>query len=127
MGRDAHPPLNRIAAQAPFRFVRPQPAAESHADRRMMDTSLPRPRPSVRIERLPDGSALLHEPESDAIYAITVTAAVAWDLARDGNSVEEIAVHLAETYDVALPDARRDLAALVDRLAGLGLLEGDGR
>jgi hypothetical protein len=79
------------------------------------------------MERLPDGSALLHDPESDAIYAITVTAAIAWDLYVGGSGIEEIAERLARLFEVSVPDARRDLTVLLDQLAGLGLIERDGR
>ena len=78
------------------------------------------------MERLPDGSGLLHDPERDAIYAVTVTAAIAWELYRGGSSVEGIAEHLARLFAVSVPDARRDLAALLDQIAGLGLLQGGG-
>jgi len=75
------------------------------------------------MERLPDGSGLLHDPESDAVYAITVTAAIAWEMYRGGARTEAIAEHLARLFDVSVPDARRDLAVMLDQLADLGLLQ----
>jgi hypothetical protein len=92
-----------------------------------MNTTSSRLRTSVRIEALPDGSALLHDVETDAIYAINATAAVAWELYMGGMTVEHIADQLALIFDVSAAAVHADVATLLDQLAELELLQMDGR
>jgi hypothetical protein len=79
------------------------------------------------MEPLPDGSALLHNRETDAIYAINTTAAIAWELYMGGTPVERIADQLALIFDAPVGAVRDDVATLLERLADLRLLQMDGR
>jgi hypothetical protein len=92
-----------------------------------MNTTSPHQRISVRIEPLPDGSALLHDLETDAIYAINATAAIVWELYMGGTPVDQIADQLALIFEASVADVRDDVATLLDQFAGLHLLQMDGR
>ena len=96
----------------------------------MRGRATPRRRPDVRRETLPDGSAVLYDPQRQLSYAITASAVRVWDGCDGCQSEAAIVASLAEVYEAEPVVIARDVAALLDHLASLGLLvpagDGDG-
>lgn len=83
----------------------------------------PRHRADIRIERMPDGSAVLFDPRNSMTYAITHSAALVWDACDGMASIDAITDTLADTYDADRDVIARDVEALLTHLRGLGLFE----
>jgi hypothetical protein len=86
-----------------------------------------RRRLDVRCEPLPDGSAVLYDPVAETAYAISESAALVWELCDGAHTATAIGGELAAVYDAPADVIARDVAALLDRLLELGLLERAGR
>ncbi len=90
-----------------------------------MTASLPRRRLGVRIESLPDGSAVLYDPTTRMTYAITASAAQVWEWCDGAHSPAAMVEGLAALYDAPPDVIARDVDALLDRFAEAGLLDRD--
>ncbi len=90
-------------------------------------TFWPLARPDVRCTPLPDGSAVLYDPTTETAYAISESAALVWELCDGAHTRVAITEELAAVYDAPAHIIARDVAALLDRLLELGLLERAGR
>lgn len=88
-----------------------------------MSVSLPRRRPGVRVESLPDGSAVLYDPTTSMAYAITASAAQIWEWCDGAHDPAAMVAGLAELYDAPAEVIARDVAALIARLRAAGLFE----
>lgn len=86
-----------------------------------------RRRGDVRCEPLPDGSAVLYDPEAETAYAISESAALVWELCDGAHSATAIGQELATVYDAPADVIARDVDALLRRFQELGLLERAGR
>ena len=94
----------------------------------MRGRATPRRRPDVRRETLPDGSGVLYDPQRQLSYAITASAVRVWDGCDGCQSEAAIVACLSEVHEAEPVVIARDVAALLDHLASLGLLvpAGDG-
>lgn len=59
----------------------------------------------------------------DGLYALNETAAVVWRLAAEGLPESDIAIRLADEFDVSAATAAADTARVLDELLNLGALE----
>ncbi len=91
-----------------------------------MTLSPPRRRPDIRIEHLPDGSAVLFDPRNSMTYAVTQSAAMVWEACDGAHPLDAITDTLADTYDAPREVIARDVDALLSHFQGLGLFEPDG-
>jgi hypothetical protein len=91
-----------------------------------MAPALPRRRPNIRLERLPDGSGVLYDPQNAMTYAVTASAVLVWEACDGTHSALAITERLAGVYDAPHEQIARDVAALLAHLDGLGLFEPDG-
>jgi hypothetical protein len=69
-----------------------------------------------------DGEAVIISPEDSHVHELNETASLIWKHADGRHSVDEIALIVAEGYDVPLPRARADVSELIEILGGKGLL-----
>lgn len=69
----------------------------------------------VRLRREADGTAMLLVPEGALM--LNPTAAAALELLDGQRSIAEIALQMAETFDVTEEQAREDVGTLLARLA----------
>jgi hypothetical protein len=88
-----------------------------------MNPRQPRRRPDVRVERLPDGSAVLFDPRTQMTYAVTASAALVWETCDGVATPTDIAGRLADVYDAASDVIARDVDALLAHFREIGLLE----
>ena len=59
----------------------------------------------------------------NGLIILNDTAACAWELLAEERMLDELAVAVAEQFDVAAEIARADLRIFVDEITRLGLLE----
>lgn len=90
---------------------------------RTVTALLPQRRLDVRVEPLPDGSAVLYDPRAETAYAISESAALVWELCDGTHGAAAITEELATVYDAPPERIARDVDALLRRLHELGLLE----
>lgn len=90
---------------------------------RTVTALLPQRRLDVRVEPLPDGSAVLYDPRAETAYAISESAALVWELCDGTHGAAAITEELAAVYDAPLARIARDVDALLRHLHELGLLE----
>lgn len=91
-----------------------------------MTLSSPRRRADIRIERLPDGSAVLFDPETMMTYAVTHSAVMVWEACDGAHSPDAITLALTDAYDAPPDIITQDVDALLAHFHDLGLLEPDG-
>ncbi len=65
----------------------------------------------------------LYDPRTRMTYAITSSAALVWEACSGTATVSDIARQLSEIYDAPIEVIARDVAALIDDLARLDLLD----
>lgn len=107
--------------------MHPTPSVEHSLSDSLSATFRPLARPDVRCTPLPDGSAVLYDPATETAYAISESAALVWELCDGAHGAAAITEELATVYDAPADIIARDVAALLDRLLELGLLERAGR
>lgn len=73
--------------------------------------------------RLIEGEAVLIVPSRREAHVLNETGSAAWALLDGTRTPGEIAGRLAERYDVAAPEAARDLDVFVQDLGARGALE----
>jgi hypothetical protein len=83
----------------------------------------PRRRSEVTFQPMPDGTAVLVDPASGAAYALNATGALVWQLCDGSRALDDIAAALAERFDVTPAQACHDIAAPVQTLRELDMLE----
>lgn len=83
----------------------------------------PSRRSDVRAERLPDGSGMLYDPAAQMAYAISASALLVWERYDGGCAPSVIVEELGQVYEAPSDRIARDVDALLQRLAELGLLE----
>jgi hypothetical protein len=86
-------------------------------------SSSPLHRANVMMEVLPDGSALLYDPQTDQGHALAALAALVWDMSDGTLTVEGMIAELTATLP-RIPDLDQIVQALVDHFTQAGLLEG---
>ena len=84
-----------------------------------------RPRSIAMMTPLHDGSGVVLHLDTKLYFTLNETAVAVWRALadRDGQTVQEIAERLVESFDVALPVALADAATILDELFAEGLLE----
>ncbi len=95
-----------------------------------MENNDARPRRRGDLHVGPVGSdVLVLDPDADSIYELNDTARAVFDLCDGSRTVAEIVQRLAERYHIAGSPQRLegDVAAVLERLDELGLLERCGR
>lgn len=60
------------------------------------------------------------QDELDSVYVLNETASSIWSLIDGARTSREIAVAIAEEYDVSLEEAEADVAALTEQLERMG-------
>ncbi len=80
-----------------------------------------RPRPDLVSVRL-GGELLLFEPDARRLHALNASAALVWQRIDGASTVGDIAAGLGERYAPDRALVEQDVAAVLDRLVGLGLL-----
>jgi hypothetical protein len=83
----------------------------------------PKRKDDVRVQDLPDGSALLYDTETATAYPITESAAVVWKVCDGEHSLDEIADTLEAHYDASRETISSDLSNLIEDLRSKGLLQ----
>jgi len=58
----------------------------------------------------------------DSLFTLNETAALVWEKAKTGAGEEDIQSALVEAFEVAPPEAERDVAEVLDQLVALGAL-----
>lgn len=85
-------------------------------------SSYPLHRADVMLEVLPDGSALLYDPQTDQGHALAALAALVWDMSDGTLTVGEMIAELTATLP-QIPDLDQVVQALLDHFTLAGLLE----
>lgn len=85
---------------------------------------LPVRRACLRTEAMPDGSALVFDPVVNRAFALTSSAALAWELCDGCHDAAGMAARIADRFDVGARQAERDVTTLLDQLIALGLVDG---
>lgn len=90
----------------------------------MTDLSAVRPqrRPDVEMEVMPDGSALLFDPQTEQGHVLIPFAGLVWDMCDGTLTVADIHADLAQLLPTT-PDLAATVQALLTEFAELGLLE----
>lgn len=88
-----------------------------------MNWSRPQRRSDVRIESLPDGSAVLYDPRTEMTYAVTASATLVWEACDGEHTTTAIAGRLVELYEAPPEVIARDVDAFLRYLTEAGLLE----
>ena len=76
----------------------------------------------LTISREVNGEVLVLDDRAQIIHQLNPTAAFIWQQAQSGSAAAEIAVALAEQYDIDPETAHRDVAATLARLKELNLV-----
>jgi len=80
-----------------------------------------RPSPDVVSRRIADDLVLVHL-QTNRIYALNRTGARLWELLASGRTLDDARAALLAEFDVGPAELERELEALLERLAGEGLL-----
>jgi hypothetical protein len=73
--------------------------------------------------RMVDGETLVLDLKSGLIHQLNPTANVVWEQCDGQSSIDEIAHHLLQLYEVDEKTAVKDVMEAVERLRELGLME----
>ena len=79
----------------------------------------------LTISREVNGELLVLDDRAELIHQLNPTASFIWQQAQSGSAAAEIALALAEQYDVDPETAHRDVAATLARLKELNLVTSD--
>lgn len=80
----------------------------------------------VTSEALADGSLVLYDPASRMAYPLTTSGARIWEACDGEREVDTIVHELSALYDAPEEVIRRDVAAFLEALLELQLLEPRG-
>ncbi len=78
---------------------------------------------NVRVEALPDGSAVLYNEGRKMAYPVSSTGARIWEICDGTRSVEAIVAELAGSYEADGDVIERDVRAFLQQLEEMELLE----
>lgn len=87
-----------------------------------MSAAKPRRRSDIKVEALPDGSAVLYDQAAKMAYPLTVSAARIWQACDGTRTVATIVEELAATYDASAQVIERDVRAFLRHLDEVHLL-----
>ena len=79
----------------------------------------------LTISREVNGEMLVLDGRAELIHQLNPTATFIWQQAQSGSAAAEIALALAEQYDIDPETAHRDVAATLARLKELNLVTSD--
>jgi hypothetical protein len=91
-----------------------------------MNGFLPLRRADVLADSLPDGSAVLYDPCSERVYAISSTAAWVWGACDGTQAIEGLVNRLLETFEADPNTVYKDIGVLLHDLRESGLVEDMG-
>jgi pyrroloquinoline quinone biosynthesis protein D len=77
----------------------------------------------VHTQKLPDGSTLLFDQESEKALAISQSAALIWEICDGEHSVDQLIEHLLATYDAPRETISADVRACIRELANVELVK----
>src|SRR5438046_9055745 len=72
------------------------------------------------------GEAVILNLRDGVYYGLDDVGARIWNLIQEPESVDQICDHIFEEYDVGAGQCERDVLALLDELAGAGLIDVHG-
>ena len=78
--------------------------------------------PAAVCRREPGGRAVLFNPDTTGALALNATGVAVWNLIDGRRDAVAIATALREQFSDAPPDVEADVAALIEMLAGEGLV-----
>jgi len=78
---------------------------------------------AVIYARNDDGELALYHPETNAFFTLNSVGEWIWDAIGVGISGIELAQKLALTYEIPLPEARKDVEEFLDALQVRGLIK----
>ena len=87
-----------------------------------MVSSCPKQRSGVSV-RMVEGETIVLDRHTGLIHQLNRTASYVWDRCNGRFTVREIAHQLAEVFDIDPQTAVKDVAAVVEQLQELKLLE----
>ena len=70
-----------------------------------------------------DGEAIIYDELQEMAHLLSPTAAIVWGLLDGQSRLEDVAVDLAEAFDVTAEQVLGDVVKLVQEFAQLDLLE----
>ena len=70
-----------------------------------------------------DDEMVLYDPDGNLVHRLNLTATLIWQSCDGIQSPEQIAVKLAQTFQVSLAQARSDVYRTMQKLHNLGLLQ----
>ena len=82
----------------------------------------PKRRPDV-LSRLIDGETVVLDRQAGLVHQLNQTASYVWERCDGQSTMTDIAHGLAQTFDVDLSVATRDVTAMIRQLQALHLLE----
>jgi Coenzyme PQQ synthesis protein D (PqqD) len=90
----------------------------------MSESSVLVPNPQVLFTELDDGTGVLLNLDTKFYYSMNRTAVFVWKAisAKTARTTPEIAKKLTESFRVEVPDAERDVGAIVEEMLADGLL-----
>ena len=88
----------------------------------IMTNSCPKQRSGVSV-RVVEGETVVLDRNQGLIHQLNRTASYIWDRCNGRFTVREIAHQLADAFDIEPQTATRDVAAVVEQLQELQLLE----
>jgi hypothetical protein len=91
-----------------------------------MSRLLPKRRPDILADGLPDGSAVLYDPCSERVYAISSTAAWVWSACDGAHAVDEVVGRLLESFETDASTVDHDIGLFLQDLDQRGLVEAEG-
>lgn len=83
----------------------------------------PHRRGDLLTENLPDGTALIFDPQTERAHPLTASAAIVWEHCDGAHSVAAIVQKLSDVYDASQDIIARDVHALLNQLSESSLLE----
>lgn len=84
----------------------------------------PRQRPDL-TGRTVDGEAVLLDRNGGRVHQLNLTASFVWSKLDGSTSPHDVAVAVAEAFDVEPETAARDVAAILEQFRTLNLLEAE--
>ena len=86
-----------------------------------MNDKTPARNPDI-VSRREEGEALLFDPADGNLLCVNSTGMFIWDKCDGSNTLDDLAVAVAEEYDVAKDKALEDCTAFLDKLEGPGFI-----
>jgi hypothetical protein len=59
---------------------------------------------SLIVNSMPDGSRVIHNSESETVFALNATAGAAWDACSSANTIAGVAEEMRRSFDPAVTD-----------------------